>query len=247
MTRLPKSQAAKTPSVIAPASPQPQPVPGTVDRAEPWETAWIDSLVRRSLRDGVALRQQLLDGEKQDAVIAAAAQHLLSVLQAGGKLLLCGNGGSAADCQHLAAELTGRFSKQPRRGLPALALTTDTSALTAIANDFGYEQIFSRQVEALGHQGDVLLCISTSGKSPNVLLAAKQARSQGLSVVALCGPHGGELSELADLCITVPGTTPDRIQELHISVGHILCEVIDRAFVAIPHALPTALPPSRVF
>ena len=182
---------------------------------------WIDAIVRRSLRDGINLRQQLLENEKQSAAIAAVAGKLLAVL-----------GGSAADCQHLAAELTGRFSKHPRRGLPAVALTTDSSALTAIANDFGYEQIFSRQIEALGRTGDVLLCISTSGKSPNVLRAAEQARAQGLLVVALSGPHPSELSALSDLAILVPGQTPDRIQELHISVGHILCEVIDRAFVA---------------
>jgi D-sedoheptulose 7-phosphate isomerase len=207
--------------------PQPVSEASSVDSS----VEWIDAIVRRSLRDGINLRQQLLENEKQSAAIAAVAGKLLAVLGAGGTLFLCGNGGSAADCQHLAAELTGRFSKHPRRGLPAVALTTDSSALTAIANDFGYEQIFSRQIEALGRAGDVLLCISTSGKSPNVLRAAEQARAQGLLVVALSGPHPSELSALSDLAILVPGQTPDRIQELHISVGHILCEVIDRAFV----------------
>jgi D-sedoheptulose 7-phosphate isomerase len=200
----------------------------------PDDDAHVRGTVRRALRDGLALRQQLLDAEEAQPSIAAVAAHLVSALRAGGKLLLCGNGGSAADCQHIAAELTGRFSKHPRRGLPAIALTTDTSALTAIANDFGYEQIFSRQVEALGRAGDILVAISTSGKSPNVLRAAEQARAQAVTVVALCGPQAGPLGALADHCICVPGTTTDRIQELHISVGHILCEVVDRAFISLP-------------
>ncbi len=187
--------------------------------------------VHRALRDGIALRKQLLEEEEKDPRIAGAATRILGALRRGGKLLLCGNGGSAADCQHIAAELTGRFSKHPRRGLPAIALTTDTSALTAIANDFGYEQVFSRQVEALGRAGDVLLGISTSGQSKNVLLAAEQAHAQDMFVVALCGPQPGALGEMADLCILAPGATTDRIQELHITIGHILCEIIDRAYI----------------
>lgn len=188
-------------------------------------------LIRRALSDGVTLRQQLLDSSAQTQAVARAAQLVIDCLRSGGKFLLCGNGGSAADCQHIAAELTGRFSKQPRRGLPAIALTTDSSALTAIANDFSYESVFSRQVEALGAPGDVLLAISTSGRSPNVLAAARQARTQSVRVIALCGPDAGPLHELADVSICVPGQTTDRIQELHITVGHIMCELIDRQFV----------------
>ena len=190
------------------------------------------ALVRYALSEGIALRQQLLETEAQGASIAGAAERIVAAMQRGGKLLLCGNGGSAADCQHIAAELTGRFGKHPRPGLPAIALTTDTSALTAIANDFSYEQIFSRQVEALGRPGDVLIAISTSGKSPNVVRACEQARAQGLLTVALCGPGGGPVGALADVCICVPGPSSERIQELHITVGHILCDVIDRAFSA---------------
>lgn len=201
----------------------------------------VSAVVLAGLRDGIALREQLLADETQSARIATAAERLVAVLHAGGTLLLCGNGGSAADCQHIAAELTGRFSKAPRRPLPAVALTTDSSALTAIANDFGYAQVFSRQVEALGRPGDALLCISTSGQSENVLAAAQQARRQGLVVVSLCGPHKGPLAELSDVCIHVPGHGPDRIQELHITVGHILCDVIDRAF-AFGSALPAQSP-----
>ena len=188
-------------------------------------------LIRRALSDGVTLRQQLLDSSAQTQAVARAAQLVIDCLRSGGKFLLCGNGGSAADCQHIAAELTGRFSKHPRRGLPAIALTTDSSALTAIANDFSYESVFSRQVEALGAPGDVLLAISTSGRSPNVLAAARQARAQSVRVIALCGPDGGPLHELADVSICVPGPTTDRIQERHITVVHIMCELVDRQFV----------------
>ena len=199
----------------------------------------VSAVVLAALRDGIGLREQLLADETQSARIAAAAERLVAVLHAGGTLLLCGNGGSAADCQHIAAELTGRFSKAPRRPLPAVALTTDSSALTAIANDFGYAQVFSRQVEALGRPGDALLCISTSGQSENVLAAAQEARRKSMVVVSLCGPHKGPLADLSDVCIHVPGHGPDRIQELHITVGHILCDVIDRAFIT---ALPAPSP-----
>ena len=185
-------------------------------------------VVHRALRDGVVLRQQLLSDAHQVQAIADASTLLVDCLSQGHKFLLCGNGGSAADCQHIAAELTGRFSKRPRKGLPAIALTTDTSALTAIANDFSYEAVFARQVEALGQPGDVLLAISTSGCSPNVVAAAERARAQSMRVIALCGPSQGKLGPLADVIILAPGATTDRIQELHITVGHILCEIIDQ-------------------
>ncbi|WP_437605115.1 SIS domain-containing protein [Sorangium sp. So ce834] len=194
-------------------------------------------LVRAALRDGIALRWQLL--EEQTEQIAAAAAYLRGAIERGNKLLLCGNGGSAADCQHIAAELTGRFGSTPRRALPALALTTDTSALTAIANDFGFAQVFARQVEALGKEGDVLWAVSTSGSSPNVLRAAEQARAQGLWVLAMSGPTAGELGTLADITICVPGRTTDRIQELHVTVGHIICNLLDQAFIR-PRPAPAA-------
>ena len=203
--------------------------PEKSDAAEHVESAESLALVQRALRDGIALRQQLLD--EQDRAIVAAANLVVASLRGGGKLLLCGNGGSAADCQHIAAELVGRFSKQPRPGLPALALTTDTSALTAIANDFSFEQLFARQVEAHGRPGDVLIAISTSGKSPNVLHAAELAHQNGIKVIAFCGPQAGPLGALADLAICAPGSTTDRIQELHITVGHIICDIVDRAFI----------------
>ena len=181
--------------------------------------------VRAALQAGIALLAEL--AATQAETIALAAERIAAALATGGKLLLCGNGGSAADCQHIAAELTVRFRAR-REAFAALSLTTDTSVLTAIANDFGYEQVFARQIEALGRRGDVLLAISTSGRSPNVLEAARVARSRGLVVVALTGPGGGDLGALADVCIRVPGDSADRIQELHITVGHLLCDLIER-------------------
>jgi D-sedoheptulose 7-phosphate isomerase len=191
--------------------------------AEPGEAQ-----VRAALLEGVALRQEMT---AQSAAIARAGALIAEALRAGGKLLLCGNGGSAADAQHIAAELTGRFQLN-RPALAAIALTTDTSALTAIANDFGYDVIFSRQVEALGRKGDVLLAISTSGNSPNVVLAADKARAQGMAVIGMTGPSGGKLADRADINLASPGRTTDRIQELHITVGHILCALVESALFA---------------
>ena len=143
------------------------------------------------------------------------------------KILIFGNGGSAADAQHIAAEIVGRYKVQ-RRGLPAIALTTDTSALTAIANDFGYKRVFERQVEALANEGDLLIGISTSGNSKNVLRALKKGRELGCKCVGLSGNDGGEMSELCDLNIIVPSSNTPRVQEMHILIGHILAQAIDR-------------------
>ncbi len=155
------------------------------------------------------------------------AGHLLQKAVAGGhKVLFCGNGGSAADCQHLAAEFVGRFQKE-RQGLPALALTVDTSILTAVANDYGYDQVFARQVEALGQPGDVLVGISTSGSSRNVVAALEKAKAKGLHTVGMTGGQGGKLVSLADICLTVPSPVTARVQEIHGLMGHILCEMVD--------------------
>jgi D-sedoheptulose 7-phosphate isomerase len=153
---------------------------------------------------------------------------VLAAWEAGGKLLVCGNGGSAADSQHLAAELTGRY-RADRPGWPALALTTDTSALTAMGNDLGFEQVFARQVEALGRPGDVLLVISTSGDSPNCLAAAATARRQGLRCHGLLGRGGGRLAGAVDAAVVVPAEDTPRIQELHVLLLHVLCEVLENA------------------
>jgi D-sedoheptulose 7-phosphate isomerase len=147
-------------------------------------------------------------------------------LRAGGKLLFFGNGGSAADAQHLATELTVRY-KTNRKAIAALALTTDTSALTAIGNDFGFDELFARQVEALGRSGDVAIAISTSGKSPNILKALRQAKSMGLVAAALGGKGGGDMAGLADPLLVVPSATIARIQEMHIALGQMLCGALE--------------------
>ncbi|MCI4441391.1 SIS domain-containing protein [Tibeticola sp.] len=163
--------------------------------------------------------------------IAATGSALVATLRQGGKVLLCGNGGSAADAQHIAAELVGRFVRA-RPGLAAIALTTDTSALTAIANDFGYEQVFARQVQALGRSGDVLVAISTSGNSANVIAAVTQAQAQGMKVVGLLGGDGGALADRVDQALIVPSRETARVQECHILIGHIWCQMVDEAAVS---------------
>jgi D-sedoheptulose 7-phosphate isomerase len=163
--------------------------------------------------------------------VTEAAELVVTALRAGNKLMLCGNGGSAADAQHLAAELTGRYVRE-RQPLAAVALTTDTSALTAIANDYGYDQVFSRQVEALARPGDVLLAISTSGGSPSVLKAVERARALGCRTIGLTGRGGGSLAALVDVPLVVPVVETARIQEMHILIGHILCECVDEAFAS---------------
>lgn len=162
--------------------------------------------------------------------IENSARLFVSTLENGGKILICGNGGSAADAQHLAAEFSGRYEKE-RRALPAVALTTDTSALTAIANDYGFERVFARQVEALARPGDCLIAISTSGNSPNVIAAVMASREIGCTVVGLTGESGKKLASLCDECVLVPSSRTARIQEVHITIAHIWCEYVD-AFAA---------------
>lgn len=177
--------------------------------------------------------------------ILAAAELIVEAFRSGGKLLLCGNGGSAADCQHMAAEFVSRLTRGfERPGLPAIALTTDSSFLTAYANDIDFEGVFSRQVQALGKPGDVLLGISTSGNSKNVLRAADQARQMGLSVVALLGVRG-RLRDMADIAICVPSDDTQHIQEAHMTIEHIICHIVERALYAeqsLVNAQPEASP-----
>lgn len=158
----------------------------------------------------------------------AAADRIARCLSSGHKILLCGNGGSAADSQHLAAEFTGRFVKD-RKPLAAVALSTDTSALTSIANDYGFDEVFSRQVTALGRPGDCLLAISTSGNSRNVIRAAEAARAAGIHTIGLLGRDGGKLLALCDVPLVVPSATTARIQEAHIFIGHSLCAMVEEA------------------
>jgi D-sedoheptulose 7-phosphate isomerase len=182
----------------------------------------------RLLDDHLAVAGRLSALAEPAARLADAA---ISVLRAGGKLLLCGNGGSAADSQHIATELTVRFEAD-RPGLPAIALTTDSSALTAAANDLGFEQVFARQVAALGRKGDLLIALSTSGASPNIVAALQAARGGGLITACLTGRDGGTIAreKLADHCLVVPSDNTARIQEMHIFIGHFLCAAIDAAF-----------------
>ena len=158
--------------------------------------------------------------------IAAAAKLVVNALQNGGRVFLAGNGGSAADAQHLAAELVGRFRRE-RPGLPVIALTTNTSVLTAVANDYGYETVFSRQVAALAGAGDLVILLSTSGNSPNIISAAEEARRRGISVIGLTGRTGGALGGFADIMITIPSDDTPRIQGMHITVGHIICDLVE--------------------
>jgi phosphoheptose isomerase len=166
--------------------------------------------------------------------IATAAEVITDAFRSGGKLLICGNGGSAADCQHMAAEFVSRLTKDfERPGLPAIALTTDTSFLTAYANDCGFEGIFTRQVQALGRPGDVLIGISTSGNSPNVIRAVDLAHATGLRTVALTG-SGGRLAKVADVAISVPSEDSQHIQETHLAIEHLLCMLVERALFGRP-------------
>jgi D-sedoheptulose 7-phosphate isomerase len=162
-------------------------------------------------------------------MIQEAGELATKTLKNGGKVLLCGNGGSAADSQHIAAELSGRFKKE-RIALAGIALTTDTSALTAIGNDYRYEFVFSRQVEALAREGDLLIGISTSGNSLNVIKAIESAKKIGCKVITLTGKSGGEMKNLGDVNLVVPSNDTPRIQEMHIMVGHMICAIIDEEF-----------------
>ena len=180
--------------------------------------------VQNSFRTGTELRNQVAQDCGENIVDAATL--IAQCLRGGGKLLFFGNGGSAADAQHLAAEFVGRFVLE-RAGLPAIALTTDSSILTAVGNDYGFDQIFARQVQALGRAGDVAVAISTSGDSSNVLEGVKAAKKGRLKTVGLCGRDGGALAKQADVAITIASTSTARIQECHIAVGHRLCELVE--------------------
>ncbi len=176
------------------------------------------------LREGAELRIQL--AQDWGPNIVDAAQAIAQCLTGGGKVLLFGNGGSAADAQHLAAEFVGRFVLD-RNPLPGIALTTDSSILTAVGNDYGFDQIFVRQVQAHGRPGDVAIGISTSGNSPNVIKAVQAASESGLRTIGLAGRDGGALAKAVEIAITVPSNNTARIQECHIAVGHVLCELVE--------------------
>ncbi len=181
-------------------------------------------MINDEIKDHIQTATKTLD--ELQSYIYTASIIITECLQKGNKILLFGNGGSAADAQHIAAELTGRY-KSDRRGLPAIAITTDTSALTAIGNDFGYEMVFQRQVEALAKEGDVLFGISTSGNSKNVIEALSLGRKMGCKTIGLSGRDGGAMDEFCDVNMVVSSDNTPRIQEMHIMIGHIICQAID--------------------
>jgi D-sedoheptulose 7-phosphate isomerase len=183
-------------------------------------------VIKSSLREGAEL--SIVVARDCSTAIFEAADLIATCLRAGGKLLFFGNGGSAADAQHLAAEFVGRFVRE-RAGLPAIALTTDSSILTAVGNDYGFDQIFARQVQALGRPGDVAIAISTSGNSPNIIEGVKAARNGYLKTIGLSGKDGGLLATEADAVITIASTSTARIQECHITIGHLFCELTEEA------------------
>jgi D-sedoheptulose 7-phosphate isomerase len=183
--------------------------------------------VAGQFRETASVLQAMSEDAALHAAVATVASACVAALRCGRKILFAGNGGSAADAQHLAGELVSRFNYD-RPGLPAFALTTDTSVLTAIGNDYGYERLFARQVEAVGQDGDVLIAISTSGRSPNILEALRVARAKGLVTVGMTGRGGGRMPELCDHVLRSPSDATPRIQEGHIAMGHTICHLIEQ-------------------
>lgn len=189
----------------------------------------MENEIRKQLTESIQVKQAV--AEQLSAQIAAAAQMMIDCLRGGGLVAFCGNGGSAADAQHLSGELISRFRRE-RNAFRGLALTTDTSILTAIGNDYGYEKVFARQVQGLMGEGDLLVAISTSGNAQNCVLAVEMARTLGAKTIGLTGARGGELKALVDLCLCVPSGDTPRIQESHITIGHIVCDLVEAALVA---------------
>lgn len=191
--------------------------------------------VLREFQSSVAVKQHILADSAFMQQVTHMGHLLIDCYEAGNKLLIAGNGGSAADAQHIAAEFVSRFNFD-RPGLPAMALTTDTSILTAVGNDYGYDQLFRRQIEANGQKGDVFLGISTSGNSPNILQALGAARLKGITTFGLTGETGGMMRELCDYCLCVPSRDTPRIQEAHILIGHTLCAMVELALFDDPRS-----------
>ena len=184
--------------------------------------------IKIAIKESIATKSRLLEDRKVIQKIEQAVQLCIDGFKNGKRMYLCGNGGSAADAQHIAAELSGRFNYD-RKPLPAEALHVNTSFLTAVANDYDYSQTYSRMVEAFGEKGDILIGISTSGNSANVVNAIKTGNEKEMTTIALTGENGGKLKDLSDLCIKIPSDNVARIQESHILIGHILCEEIEKA------------------
>jgi D-sedoheptulose 7-phosphate isomerase len=186
--------------------------------------------IEKMIQDSLATKQKVLEDKSLHQKIAEVTQLIVDAMNHGKKVLIAGNGGSAADAQHIAAEFVSRFEFD-RPGLPAIALTTDTSALTAIGNDYGYEKVFSRQIQALGQAGDIFIGITTSGNSKNVLLGIEAAQAKGITCVALCG-QGGKIHDMVDYVLAAPSTHTPRIQESHILIAHMVCALVEEAIFA---------------
>jgi D-sedoheptulose 7-phosphate isomerase len=183
--------------------------------------------IKREVAASAETKQKILNDEGFIAKIAEVAEACMKVYRSSKKTMLAGNGGSAADAQHIAAELVGRYGFD-RPSIPSLALTTDSSNLTAIGNDYGYDKVFSRQVEGMGQEGDLFIGISTSGNSQNIITAFESAKAKGITTVALTGRDGGKMAQMADYALIVPSNATPRIQESHILIGHILCDIIEK-------------------
>ena len=193
----------------------------------------MEKKIREILREGIRIKERIL--KENVTEIKLLVKEFVRTIREDGKIILFGNGGSAADAQHIAAELVGRF-KLERKGLPAIALTTNTSILTSIGNDYKFCNIFSRQLEALGKKGDLVVGISTSGKAENVIEGLKKAKELGLKTVSLTGEKGGNLRKFSDICLQVPSRETPRIQEAHILIGHIICELVEEELVSSKEA-----------
>jgi D-sedoheptulose 7-phosphate isomerase len=187
----------------------------------------VNDIYRAAIGDAVALHQQVRDADPQPVV--AAADAIAAAIRGGRKVLVFGNGGSAADAQHVASELVGRYQRE-RPALAAIALTTDTSVLTSVANAYGYERVFARQIEGLGARGDVAFGISTSGASPNIVAALGAAQVRGLQTIALTGKDGGAVGRAAAIHINVPSASTPRVQEVHRTLLHVICDLVERSF-----------------
>lgn len=187
----------------------------------------MERYIRAQIADSAATKQAILENQGLIDVIMTVAKTCVDVYRNGKKTMLAGNGGSAADAQHIAAELVGRYGFD-RPSIPSLALTTDTSSLTAIGNDYGYDKVFSRQLEGMAQEGDLFIGISTSGNSQNIINAFESAKDRGVTTVALVGREGGKMAAMADYAIIIPSNTTARIQESHILIGHILCDIIEK-------------------
>jgi D-sedoheptulose 7-phosphate isomerase len=194
----------------------------------------ISDLIQKKLAEGIAVLQAVAADSALQATLKLAVEQTVAALKAGRKLIVAGNGGSAADAQHVVAEFVCRLCED-RPAMRAVALTTNSSILTAVSNDYGYERVFARQIEALGQAGDVFMAISTSGNSPNVLRALEQARDMGIATIGMSGDKGGEMAPLCDYCICIPSDVTMYIQQAHLALEHIFCTMVERDYFGAAH------------